>query len=631
MCPPSMEDPTEALRDAETKLRVLIEQLPALLWTTDRELKFTSSLGAGLSNIGRRPNDVSELGLTLYDYLGTQDRDSETIQRHLRALAGESSTYETRWLGRVFRVHVEPLRNAAEEITGTIGVALDTTERSEAERALSASEQRYCDLVGNADDIIYSHDLDGNLTSVNRAAERITGYTRQEIEGMNVRKFLAPEYLERALHNLSEKLGGQPPAPFELALIAKDGRQIPVEISSRLQFEDGRPAGVQGVARDITIRRHLEEQLRHSQKMEAVGELAAGLAHDFNNVLTSILGYTDLLRLQAQPGDLAYEAAEVIETAGERAAELTGQLLGFARRGKHQNVPVDLHRTLRELIILLRRTIPASIVISEQFDPLPVWIRGDPDQLHQVFLNLALNARDAMPGGGSLTFRTEASGPPASPQPAVRILVSDTGTGISREDQARIFDPFFAAKPQDAGMALPMVYGIVKNHGGTIEVESEPDRGATFQITLPLNAPPEAPPKPRGLDRKAAPGSGHILVVDDDELVCRALAVMLRSLGHEVESFTDPLAAVERYRNVSAAVGLVILDMVMPGMGGKECFRALRAVNPDVKAILTSGYAEDGAAQEALDEGIDGFLRKPCGLTELEEAVTRALHGPPTA
>jgi PAS domain S-box-containing protein len=612
------------LEAAEAKLRVLTKQLPMVMWTVDRELRFTSSLGAGLDKLGRSPNEVSNLGMTLYDYFGTEDSEMEPIHQHLLALQGESGTYEFRWLGRLFQTRVEPLRDNRGEITGAIGVALDVTEQAEAERALASSEQRYRELAENAADIIYSHDLAGNLTSVNRAAERITGYSVEELQGMNISQLLGPEDLEVALHHLAEGLGGKPSSTFELGIVTKDGRTIPHEVRARLIFENGKPVGAHGVARDIAERKQLEEQLRQAQKMEAVGTLAGGLAHDFNNVLTGILGYTDLLRLHARPGDLAYEAADIIESAAERAAELTGQLLGFARRGKHQNVPVNVHETLRELAVFLRRTIPTSIVLREEFASSPVWISGDPNQIYQAFLNLALNARDAMSVSGVLTFRTEITG---GREPQACISVIDTGVGIPPENRSRIFDPFFTTKSPDAGtgMGLPMVYGIVRNHGGTVEVESEPGLGATFRITLPLAAAPEAPAAPAERASVATPGSGRILVVDDDDMVCQVLALMLRNLGYEVESLTDPHAAVERYRTVGSTFALVIIDMVMPKMGGRECFHALRAINPRVKAILTTGYAQDGEAQEALDEGIVEFLRKPCGLSELAETVARAL------
>jgi len=514
--------------------------------------------------------------------------------------------------------------------------------RREFEGSLT-SEQKYRQLFERANDLVFTLDLQGNFTSVNNAVERISGYVREDVLAMNLAALAAPECRDLIGERIQRAVGGETISDFELPISTKDGRRVFLEIGARLSFQNGVPVGMQGIARDITERKRLEEHLRHTQKMEAIGELAAGLAHDFNNLLSAILGYTDLLKIKARPGDLAWEAAEVIETAGERAQELTDRLLGFARRGRSQNLPLDPHQVLREVIALLKRTLPKSISIRESFaapdgsGTAASLVVGDPGQIHQVFLNLALNARDAMPGGGVLTFQTEAVTldeqscgllAVSSPGSYLRVSVSDTGAGIPYEHQARVFEPFFTTKDnkKGTGMGLAMVYGIVKNHGGAVELVSQPGHGATFNIYLPLRAELAAPQAGKAAD-PIPKGSGRILVIDDEEVVCRTAVRMLEALGYQAIPVPDPREAIECYRKADGAFDLVVLDMIMPGMSGRECFYALREINSGIKAILTSGYAQEGVAQEALDAGMLGLLRKPYKLPQLAGAVARALAG----
>ena len=377
----------------------------------------------------------------------------------------------------------------------------------------------------------------------------------------------------------------------------------------------------------------LEEQLIQSQKMEAVGTLAGGIAHDFNNLLTGILGYADLLGSGNLSTDQTQKAALVIERAARRAAELTQQLLGFARKGKYQNVAVDLHATIREVTTLFKRTFEKSITICTTLSSESTYIMGDPVQIQQVILNLAVNARDAMPHGGLLTFETSRvileSDPGdgrdhTSPREYVRLAVTDTGCGIPEEVQSRIFEPFFTTKEpgKGTGMGLSMVYGIVKNHGGSICVSSSPAQGSRFEVLLPAaQGCEEAPRRPK----QALSGSARLLLVDDEEVVRNVASTILERLGYEVITARDGAEAVEIYRRERPHIDLVILDMAMPRMGGRDCFMALRAIDPQVRAILSTGYALDEATQRVLDEGMRGFAQKPYVSDDLASAVEAAL------
>jgi two-component system cell cycle sensor histidine kinase/response regulator CckA len=611
-------------------LRLLAYQLPAVIWTTDRQLRFTSSFGRGLADLGLRPGQL--VGWSLFDYFQTDDPDFPPIAAHRRALRGEALTEEFRWSNRLYQAHLEPLP----ERQGVLGLAVDVTERDRAERARLAGEQRYRQLFEDAPDVIFTLDLEGNFTSLNKAAQRISGYQRSELLGANIARLLEPEPTRFVFECIRRALGGETSAEFELPILTKDGRRIYLEVSARLQFVNGRPTGIQGIARDVTERKRLEEQLRQSQKLEAIGELAGGVAHDFNNLLSAILGYADLLLGRPEPDGLVREAAQVIQKAAERAQQLAARLLGFARRGKLQDIPVDLHALLDELLGLLERTLPRSITIVKRFQAEPAFSRGDPGQLYQVFLNLALNARDAMPEGGVLTFQTElaelgaeslrAIGAPA-PGAYVKVSVADTGAGIAEEHLPRLFEPFFTTKQAGggSGMGLAMVYGIVKNHAGAIQVSSRPGCGSTFTVYLPLErsaevreaaAPAQAP----------ARAQAAILVIDDEPMVGQTAVRLLESLGYRATSISDPSEALEAFRTADPGFDLVLLDMLMPGFSGEQCLRALKAARPEIPVIVTSGYCPEEVARGLREAGAACFLPKPYQMSQLAEAV-RGLLG----
>jgi CheY-like chemotaxis protein len=329
-----------------------------------------------------------------------------------------------------------------------------------------------------------------------------------------------------------------------------------------------------------------------------------------------------------------HESAKTIESAAEKAAELTKQLLGFARKGKNQNVPVNLNKVIREVVGLLGRTIDKNIHISQHLCADGT-IMGDPNQMQQVILNLAVNARDAMPKGGTLliematTFLDEElciMHEDVVPGQYIVVTVTDTGCGIHQEQLGRIMEPFFTTKEKGkgTGMGLAMVYGIVKNHGGAIHVSSEVGKGSIFKVFLPLVADkPDATVKGR-MDEPIR-GTGHILLVDDEDVVRKIASEMLRMLGYKVATAASGQEAVDYYREFSNEIDLIVLDMVMPEMNGQECFRELKIINPGVRAVLSTGYGLNGKAQEIIDEGMFGFITKPYHLREFSEAIKNAL------
>jgi nitrogen-specific signal transduction histidine kinase len=389
------------------------------------------------------------------------------------------------------------------------------------------------------------------------------------------------------------------------------------------------------VLRDVTHAMRLESQLRQAQKMKAIGELAGGVAHDFNNLLAAILGSTTLLKLRTQPEDRVFQAADLIQQAAERAARLTSQLLGFAKLGKHQNVPVGLHYAIQEIVAFLSRTLDKRIVIRQQLRAEQATVMGDPDQIQQLLLNITINARDAMPDGGELRFETAVVELDAeycrwhmgaAPGIYVMLAVTDTGHGIPREIQDRVFEPFFTTKEQGkgTGMGLAMVYGIVKNHGGTIRLYSEVGLGTTFKIYLPL-ATARMPYSVSTGPLKSLVGRGRILLVDDEPFVRESSTALLQQLGYEVVTVEDGRQAVAYYRDHSDEIDLIILDLVMPRLGGRETFHALKSIDPSVRVVISTGYGHNEVVQALLDEGMAGFVPKPYNLRTLTEVLVRAL------
>jgi PAS domain S-box-containing protein len=394
---------------------------------------------------------------------------------------------------RVVRWNNTTLRDLSGQVTGVAALGNDVTEREHFEQELKKSEERYRDLVENALDIIYTHDLEGNYTSMNKAGEKITGYSREEILKMNVAQIAAPEFIDKVRQMIASKVTGTDETVYSLEILAKDGRRITVEVNTRLTLHDDVPVGVQGIARDVTERRSLEEQLLQSQKMEAVGRLAGGIAHDFNNMLTAINGYSDLSLLKLSADDPIRANIEQIKKAGERSALLTHQLLAFSRKQVLQPKVLDLNGIISETEKLLRRLIGEDVELVTRLAPELGSVMADPGQIEQVIMNLVINARDAMPQGGKLIVETanihldeEKAEPifPGQPGSYVLLSVSDTGIGMDEETRKHIFEPFFTTKPvgKGTGLGLATVYGIINQSDGRILVESKPDQGTVFRI-----------------------------------------------------------------------------------------------------------------------------------------------------
>ena len=377
--------------------------------------------------------------------------------------------------------------------------------------------------------------------------------------------------------------------------------------------------------------------------MEAVGQLAAGIAHDFNNLLAGIMGHAELLEGRLAPGTDTGRHLEQIQEASSRAAHLTAQLLSFSRKSPLQRRTIDVHGVLEDALLLLERSIDRLIVQSRDFAATRSFVKGDPAQLQSAFLNLGLNARDALPDGGTIRFSTrtlllETSQAPVvsslgGPGEYIEIQVADTGVGMDQATIERIFEPFFTTKPegQGTGLGLAGVYGCVEQHGGVIEVESRPDEGACFRVILPLAdgaADADVDVRDGGRSEEPENGSarGHVLVIDDEETVRNLSRNALALSGFTVTLAPDGAAGVEALREATPPVDLVVLDMVMPLCSGEETFRALREVDPELPILLVSGFSNSASCQELLEGGALGLLPKPFRIDELRERVRRGIE-----
>ena len=425
---------------------------------------------------------------------------------------------------------------------------------------------------------------------------------------------------------------------YEAEGMRHDGSRVPIEVTASTIRYDGAPARAAAIT-DVGDRRRIEDRLRQSQKLEAIGQLAGGVAHDFNNQLAGIAGFGELLHNRLSDPKLA-GYAEGILTCARRAGDLTRQLLAFSRRGLYRTESVDLHETIDEVTAILERSIDRSISIVRRYEASPPVTPGDPTLLQNMLLNLGLNARDAMPDGGELIFATEiveldadyCAATPHDIEPGrfVCVSVTDTGQGMTDEVKARIFEPFFTTKEpgKGTGMGMAAVYGAVKQHGGSINVYSEPGRGTTFRVYLPETPGQRekphtsAPAEPVAADRPA-----RILVVDDEELLRVVAMDILAEAGYTVLSQPDGERAVAYFREHWEEIDLVLLDMIMPQLGGRQACEAMLEIDPGARIVLCSGYSLNGEAQLLLDRGVVDFVQKPYRRSELTRKVAEALKG----
>lgn len=533
----------------------------------------------------------------------------------------------------------------ARAIDGMIAaLETDVSHRQEQEKALLESEARFKALVNNAADAIYLADANGRLLDVNAEAERQTGYSREELLRMGIADVDAQVHDDDAmLASFCEHLASVGKTTLDTAHRSKDGAIFPVEV--RVVYLPSETAPMMlGVARDITERRRAEEeqarleaQLMQAQKMEAVGQLAGGVAHDFNNMLGVITGYSEMILMQMDPSHQFYDKLEQIQKAAMRSADLTRQLLTFARKQTVALKVLDLNETIEGMLTMLRRLIGENISL--------IWMPGaglwpinmDPSQIDQILANLCVNGRDAIAGVGKLTVETQnvsydkaycATHEGALPGDYVRITVSDTGSGIDKETLAHIFEPFFTTKDVGAGtgLGLATVYGAVKQNNGFINVYSEPGLGTTFTLCIPRHVETTTETQATASAKPVVCGDEIVMLVEDEPTLLQMSKMMLESLGYTILAAGTPSEAIRLAGEYPGQIHLLATDVIMPEMNGRELSARLLESRPEMKCLFMSGYpANIIANQGVLKEGTS-FIQKPFSQNELAIKVREALE-----
>lgn len=631
----------EELRASRQRFQELVELLPEVVYEIDERGLVTFTNAQGFLMTGYSPSDI-EIGLKATDLIIPSDREQglRNLERLLKGeTVGLSSYTVLRKDGTTFPAVARSAPIVREgQIVGIRGVMVDVTEQKRALDSLLESERRYRDLYENSVDALYAHDLDGNYLSANSAVETVLGYPRERFLTLNFRDIVYPEDLAKTVENFRKKVenGIEKTGPYEIRVLTEDGSVRWVEVTSRIVKEAGRPVAVEGSGRDITERKKLEERLRQSAKMEAIGLLAGGIAHDFNNLLTAMMGYAEMLRLHLPSETPDWHRVCRIQRAAESAADLTRQLLAFGRKQVLDARPLILNDVIADFEKMLRRVIGEDVDIVTDLSADLGTVLADAGQVEQILMNLAVNARDAMPNGGVLRIETynvvldedyARSHPDATGGDYVLMTMSDTGSGMDSVTLGRIFDPFFTTKAKGVGtgLGLSTVYGIVKQHQGHLAVYSEPGIGTTFKVYLPrvFEKPdrlPQAAP--------AAPlpaGDETILVVEDEEIVRVLACDVLDMLGYSVLCAPDPAEALAISDSHDGPIQLLLTDVVLPGMDGRSLFKRLSSSRPELDVLYVSGYTENFIVHHGvLDRGVF-FLQKPFTLDGLGHKIREVL------
>jgi PAS domain S-box-containing protein len=507
--------------------------------------------------------------------------------------------------------------------------------RDSLQREASARE-RYQELFENANDMVFTCDLEGHFTSLNKAGRRMVGCDLPDVLRMNLTQILAPEYSALA-HEMLQGASEEGQRTYEVEILTNKSSRLRVDLGTTLIQRAGMPPEVQGIGRDITRHRRLEDQLRHAQKMEAAGRLAGGVAHDFNNLLTVISGFGQLVLGRLDPKDPKYPHMAEILKAADRGATLTRQLLAFSRQQVLQPQVLDLNVTLSNINRMLRHLIGEDIELTIVPGPGLGRVKADPGEIDQVILNLAVNARDAMPHGGRLILQTEnvnldearaAGHYPIRPGEYVLLTVSDTGCGMDAETQKHIFEPFFTTKEQGkgTGLGLATVHGIVHQSGGYIYVYSELGNGSCFKIYLPRVDQVAEPAKSRQTIEHHTRGTETILVVEDEAMVRDLTLEVLKESGYTVICAERPDDALRICAQNQDPIDLLLTDVVMPGMSGLELAERLKPERPKMKVLYVSGYTADAVARRGMSDPKTAFLQKPFAPGALVRKVREVLE-----
>ena len=632
----------EALKESEERYRTLIEESMDAVLVLDNGLIRFANRQAG-EMFGHEPGAMIGLDMASLQPEGSPDdspagRSDASDRPSLREIKMRKKD------GTWFDAEISSRSITLEGLPKTQVWIRDISQRLEAEAAARESDKRYLDLFNSMSDSIFFHGLDGLLLAANPSTLRILGLDSAEVGKVHLQDFMVPEFEHEFEDMYLKKLLEEKHAEGLLLLTGRDGQRKFFEYNNDLvEDRDGTPI-VRGFGREITDRimsrremKNLQEQLLQSQKMQAVGTLASGIAHDFNNILQGISGYAQLVLDQNIPEGKKQDYMVAINNAVLRAADLVQRMLTFSRKVEPKLQSMDLNQEIIQAVKILERTIPRMIQIQTNLaaDLRPV--QADPHQIERVLINLGTNARDAMPEGGQLTIESRnitldeaycKTHLETTPGEYVLMTVTDTGRGMSKQVLDRIYEPFFTTKSVGAGtgLGLSSVYGIVTGHDGHITCYSEPDLGTTFKVYLPVMDRPEHPKvsgEPDGIRDLA--GRETILVVDDEKPILESARAILEQFGYSVVTAAQGETAIEKYKQSGGAIDMIILDLNMPGMGGRACLKQLIDIDPDAKILISSGYTADGQVKEARAAGARAFLGKPYHLHELLTTIRDVL------
>lgn len=511
---------------------------------------------------------------------------------------------------------------------------------------LEVTEQRYRYLVNASPDIIYTLNPDGEITFINGAVESLLGCGAEQLVSEHYTNIIFGDDIDKAKYHFNERrTGSRATSGVELRLKTSNNGHDPekcliVELKSMGIYDklvdetDKTFIGTYGVARDIGDRKHLEVQLLQAQKMEAIGTLAGGIAHDFNNLLMGIMGRISLISYDIDLNHPHYKHLKGIEDMVKGGSELTKQLLGFSMGGKYEVKPIDINELIEKCSDMFGRTRKESR-IHTIFQKNVCAVEIDPAQIEQVLLNLFVNAWHAMPGGGDIFIETknirldeeDVINYGIKPGRFVMVSVTDTGVGMGEKTQQHIFEPFFTTKKlgRGTGLGLASVYGIIKNHGGLINVSSKKGEGSTFNFYLPVVEAQIVKQLPDDIEDEILYGTETILLVDDEEMVINVSLEMLNNMGYNVFIARGGKEALETFKKDKDKIALVILDMIMPDLGGSYVYNVLKKIKPDIKVLLSSGYSIDGQASEIMSRNCDGFIQKPFNMIQLSKRIRKIL------
>ncbi len=633
-----------SLRESRQLYRDLVETIGDLIWEVDAKGRYTYASPRTMDLFGYQPEEV--LGTVFWETMSPDEmlrvrnifKEIITDPRSFDSL--EASLLHKKGHQVIVDNNGKPFFDSDGTLLGFRGVSRDITDRYQAREALKESEEKFRSFMETASDLMHITDRDGTFIYVNEAMAKTLEYSKEELIGMQIKELLSEEILKTTYQQEAKELFLSGEIRPETVWITKHGKEVYGEIKiSAIYDKSGAFAGTRGLFWDLTEQKKAEDEkerlqtkLQQAQKLEAIGTLAGGIAHDFNNLLMGIQGRVSLMLSDSSSPGHHFEHLKGIEYYVHSAADLTGQLLGFARGGKYEVKTSDLNELIKEQNRMFGRT-NKGITIRGEYEK-DLWsVDVDQGQIQQVILNLYVNAAQAMPNGGTINIQTERRildefyPKPFEVKPGryVKISITDTGTGMDEDTIGRIFDPFFTTKEmgRGTGLGLASVYGIIKNHGGFITVYSEKSIGSTFNVYLPASKQKiSIEDKPSGDVLK---GKGTVLLVDDEEMIIDVAGQMIQNFGYDVMTAASGKEAVDVYQKNRDRIDMVILDMIMPEMSGEDAYDSLKEIDPEIKVLLSSGYSIDGRAAKILKRGCDGFIQKPFDMKRLSNKIVEVL------